>query len=161
MVRSGLDLAEMHREAVALALAGALVPGPPATTQQAAVFGASADLVVIDLIATDGGGRLVADLRAEEIEVYEDGKRQRVEFARFVTAGDREAAVAPAPPAYLFAKTLDLKLPEDRCADLLSRENVEIANQAAAPKKGRHQVAVVVRHSGGRLASATADLDVP
>jgi len=87
--------------ALALALAGAPLPAPPATTPQAAVFGASAELVVIDLIATDSGGRLVADLRPEEIEVYEDGKRQRVGFARFVTAGDRESAAAPAPPSSL------------------------------------------------------------
>ena len=66
--------------AVALAAPAARPQGPP-------VFGASADLVVIDLIATDGDGRLVADLRPEEIEVYEDGSRQRLEMLRLVTAG--------------------------------------------------------------------------
>jgi hypothetical protein len=62
---------------------------------------------------------------------------------------------------FLFTKTIDMKLPEDRLADLVSRDNVEIANEAPAPKKGRYQVAVAVRHSGGRLASATAEVLVP
>ena len=82
-----------------LAVASALLATSSARPQATPSFGASAELVVIDLIATDGDGRLVADLRPEEIEVYEDGKPQRLEFARFVTAGDREAAAAPAPPS--------------------------------------------------------------
>jgi len=54
-----------------------------------------------------------------------------------------------------------MKLPEDRFADLRTRENVEIANVGAVPKKGRYQLTVVARHSAGRLASATTTLDVP
>ena len=46
---------------------------------------------MIDLIATDGDGRLVSDLRAEEIEVQEGGKPQRVEFARLITVGGSAA----------------------------------------------------------------------
>jgi VWFA-related protein len=78
--------------AVALTLLAATAP-----PQEPPVFGASADLVVIDLIATDGDGRLVTDLRPEEIEVTEEGKRQRVEFARFVEAGHREPVAGNAP----------------------------------------------------------------
>ena len=82
-----------------LSLASALVALPAeAAPQGPPVFGASADLVVIDLIATDGDGHLVTDLRPEEIEVREEGKRLRVEFARFVAGEGREAA-GPATPA--------------------------------------------------------------
>jgi hypothetical protein len=62
---------------------------------------------------------------------------------------------------YLFAKTIEMRLPDTRYADLRSRDNVEIATDAPAPSTGRYQIAVVLRHSGGRLASATADLVVP
>jgi hypothetical protein len=62
---------------------------------------------------------------------------------------------------YLFSKAIDMKLPEARYADLRSRENVEIPADAPAPATGRYQLAVVLRHSGGRLASATADVIVP
>ena len=73
----------------------------------------------------------------------------------------RDEQGRPVGERFLFTKTIDMKLPEDRLADLLSRDNVEIANEAPAPKKGRYQVAVAVRHSGGRLASATAEVVVP
>ena len=56
---------------------------------------------------------------------------------------------------YLLHEDVEMKLPEARYADLRSRENVEIASDAPLPKTGRYQLAVVVRHSGGRLASAT------
>lgn len=98
--------------AVAIALVrSSAAPQPSETPQEPPVFGARADLVVIDLIATDGEGRLVTDIRSDEIEVLDGGKRQRVELARFVTAGNLvskgsavpEAAspteAAPAPPA--------------------------------------------------------------
>ena len=81
--------------AVVLVAAALAVPqGPP-------TFGVSADLVMIDMIATDSDGRSVADLRADEIEVFEDGKAQRVEFARYVTAGGRAPETSPVSPATL------------------------------------------------------------
>jgi VWFA-related protein len=73
----------------------------------------------------------------------------------------RDSQGRPVGDRYLFTKTIDMKLPPERHAELRSRENVEIATDAPAPKKGRYQVAVVVRHSGGRLASAAVDVDVP
>jgi hypothetical protein len=73
----------------------------------------------------------------------------------------RDSQGRPVGDRYLFTKTVEMKLPEERYAELRTRDNVEIATDAAAPKKGRYQVAVVVRHSGGRLASAAADVDVP
>jgi hypothetical protein len=54
-----------------------------------------------------------------------------------------------------------MKLPEARCADLRSRERVEIPSDAPPPAKGRYRLTVAVRHSGGRLATAVLDLDVP
>ena len=73
-----------------------------ATPQRPLQFGTSADLVLIDLIATDGDGRRVTDLRADEMEVYEDGKRRPVEVLRFVGAAAFDAA--PASPAIPMAK---------------------------------------------------------
>ena len=73
----------------------------------------------------------------------------------------RDERGRPVGDRYLFTKTIDMKLPEARYADLRSRENVEIASDAPLPKTGRYQLAVVVRHSGGRLASATAEVVVP
>ena len=69
-----------------------------ATPQKPLQFGTSADLVLIDLIATDGDGRRVTDLRAEEIEIYEDGKRQPIEMLRFIGDGTLDATPASPPP---------------------------------------------------------------
>ncbi|MGE0452778.1 MAG: VWA domain-containing protein [Vicinamibacteria bacterium] len=83
-------------------LAAALVTSR-ATPQQRPAFGASVDLVLIDLIASGRDGRPVTDLRADEIQVFEEGKPQRLEFVRFVAAREGAPAVmpgvvSPAPP---------------------------------------------------------------
>ena len=62
---------------------------------------------------------------------------------------------------YLFSKSIEMKLPENRYADLRARDSVEVANAAPVPKKGRYRLTVVARHSGGRLASASAEVEVP
>ncbi len=69
------------------AIAGVLAAGAPAPTQERPTFGVRADLVVLDLVAWDRDGRTVTDLRPEEVEVYEDGKRQTLEFVQLVRAG--------------------------------------------------------------------------
>ena len=62
---------------------------------------------------------------------------------------------------YLFSKSIGMKLPENRYAELRARDNVEVANAAPVPKKGRYHLTVVARHSDGRLASAGADVEIP
>ena len=58
-----------------------------------ATFRADTALVVLDLVVRDKKGQSVRDLRADEIQVYEDGVRRDVAAFRLVEAG------APAPPA--------------------------------------------------------------
>jgi hypothetical protein len=66
-------------------IAAALVVGASSgRTQEPPIFSASADRVVIDLVATDREGRLVEDLRQDEIEVYEDGRLRQLEVMRLV-----------------------------------------------------------------------------
>ena len=84
---------------IALVLLPALSPSQ-AAQDAALVFGTTADRVLIDLIAIDGEGRRVTDLRSEEIEVYEDGKRQRLEVLRFVgTSGETSLGTPATPPS--------------------------------------------------------------
>ncbi len=85
---------------VALVLAAAAAPPaePPA-------FGTGVQLVALDLVARDRGGHAILDLRADEVEVYEDGVRQAVAEFRAVSAAGRpapvtpESASSPRPPA--------------------------------------------------------------
>ena len=73
----------------------------------------------------------------------------------------RDERGKPVDNRYLFTRSIEMRLPEARFADLRSRDNVEIPADAPAPKPGRCQLTVVLRHSGGRIASATADVVVP
>lgn len=45
-------------------------------------FRAESELVLVDLVATDGQGRFVSDIREDEVEVREDGKRQKIRLFR-------------------------------------------------------------------------------
>src|SRR5882724_4459692 len=60
---------------------------------------ASADVVSVDVIATDARGRAVENLKAADFELREDGAVQALEEVRFVKAG--------ADQARLFAVYLD------------------------------------------------------
>jgi|CXWL01.1.fsa_nt_gi VWFA-related protein len=63
----------------------AMTPSQTDKRPQAPVFGASTELVLIDLIATDRSGQLVRDLRPDEILVFENGRPQGLEFLRLVS----------------------------------------------------------------------------
>ena len=113
MIRTTRTPIVLRGLAAALALVLA-VPSPlrsqtaPATPEPP-VFGVSAATVLLDIVIRDGRGRLVADLKAEDFEVYEDGVRQTVDSFRVVdrrpvaepevTAPPAEAALAPAAAA--------------------------------------------------------------
>ena len=74
--------------------------------QPAAVLKVTTRLVVVDVIATDGRGRPVADLKPQDFAVLEDGKAQQVRFFSFQRpqAPDAESAARRAlslRPTYL------------------------------------------------------------
>jgi VWFA-related protein len=55
----------------------------------------STTAVEIDSVVTDKQGRHVGDLRAEEFELYQDGRRQKINSVRYVALGGASAS-APA-----------------------------------------------------------------
>jgi Ca-activated chloride channel homolog len=60
--------------------AGEQDPQPLPRPSQLPAFRSGVDVVSLTTTATDGGGRYVTDLAADEFEVYEDGARQDVSF---------------------------------------------------------------------------------
>lgn len=85
-----------------LATTAALVAASPARSQKPPQFGVTSELVMIDLVATDRDGRLVRDLRGEEILVFEQGKPRPLEFLRLVETRGAVALHAPdVPPGSL------------------------------------------------------------
>ena len=68
---------------------------PSAWAQDLPSFRTATELVLVDLVATDRDGNFVWDLRPEELEVLEDGKRQTVTFFNLQNRGAPVPARAP------------------------------------------------------------------
>lgn len=54
-------------------------------------------LIQIDVSATDKNGKAVTDLKPDEVEIYENGQKQKISGFTFVSAGN--TATVPAKPA--------------------------------------------------------------
>ncbi len=59
----------------------------------------SVTLVQMDVVVTDRQGRLVTDLKADDFEVFEDGRKQEISNFSFVTTGAESAELSVAPRA--------------------------------------------------------------
>lgn len=82
---------------------------PPATVR------IDTDLVAIDVTATDASGNYVRDLRAEEFQVFEDGKPRRIDFFAL-----NDEATLSRPIAAVFALDLSGSLKPEETATLRS-----------------------------------------
>ena len=64
------------------------------------------NLVQVDAVVTDKSGKPVTDLKPEEIEIFEDGRKQKITNFSYILAESPEAAVASKSAAtYLRANT--------------------------------------------------------
>ncbi|MBX3277763.1 MAG: VWA domain-containing protein [Acidobacteria bacterium] len=73
------------------------------------------DLVAIDVTATDAGGQYVRDLRAEEFQVFEDGRERPIDFFALT-----DEATLSRPIAVVFALDLSGSLRPEETATLRS-----------------------------------------
>lgn len=71
------------------------VPQRPAPAAEEDVVRINTNLVQVDAVITDKSGKLVTDLRPEEVQIFEDGRSQRITHFSFITA----APTVPAQPA--------------------------------------------------------------
>src|SRR6476659_1683754 len=93
-------------------------PTPPPIEQQKPqtesddVVHITTNLVQVDAVVTDKEGKLVTDLKPEEVEIFEDGRKQKITHFNFTAlpteqpAKDSKPAVAdknapPLPPSRL------------------------------------------------------------
>lgn len=91
----------------------------------------SAELVQTDVVVTDKNDRIVGDLSLEDFEVYDDGKRQEVQFMEFVSvdAGRRTEGRLPGRTA----STADL--PRDLSARDLKRVIAFVVDDLTIPNE--------------------------
>lgn len=73
-----------------LLTAGGLLPA-----QEPPAFRSDTQVVLLDLVARDRKGKTVADLRPDEVQIFEDGTRCEIESFRLVRAPGKDE---PAPP---------------------------------------------------------------
>jgi VWFA-related protein len=79
-------------------------PAEPQTQQQERadedeVVRITTNLVQVDAVVTDKSGKLVTDLRPEEIEILEDGRPQKITNFSFVSTESGTVATQPQPAA--------------------------------------------------------------
>jgi len=67
-------------------------------TQQTPVFRAGIDLINVGATITDRKGNLVTDLAVDDFEIFEDGKKQAIQY---FAAGDPVDPDHPGPPLHL------------------------------------------------------------
>jgi VWFA-related protein len=69
-----------------------------APNETAPAIHATANEVALDLVVRDKKGRLVKNLKAGDLEIYEDGVRQDIRSFRLVSGSDGAPPVAPVSP---------------------------------------------------------------
>ncbi len=69
-------------------------PGQQETQPPEATIRTTVEEVLLDVIARDGKGRFIKDLKPEEIEIYEDGKKQELSSFRLISGTEAFAGGA-------------------------------------------------------------------
>ena len=99
-------------------------PTPPVDND---VVKISTNLIQIDVTVTDAGGKMITDLKPDEIEIYENGQKQKITNFSFVSSG-KPAAEKPSHSAKIVDK-IPVPLP---------------ASVAPRPDSIRRTIAIVV-----------------
>lgn len=93
---------------VFVTMAVSQVPAPRPTPPDAEVVKISTNLIQIDVSVTDKKGKPVSDLRTDEIEIYENGVKQKITNFSFISSvrevAEKPAAIdsgLPTPPSFL------------------------------------------------------------
>ena len=79
----------------------AVLLSSPQTPSEPPRFKVAVDAVTFDAVVTDRDGHVVPDLTAEDFEIFQDGKRQKVAFAQFVPVLTAAAVSTTSPAASL------------------------------------------------------------
>ncbi|MGQ9918883.1 MAG: VWA domain-containing protein, partial [Bryobacteraceae bacterium] len=91
--------------ALAMEPASARAQGPPAEQNQPPVIRTGVAEVVLDVVVRDRRGRLVRNLKPEDLEIYENGVRQQIRSFRLAGVESRrtersQSKPAPGPAAF-------------------------------------------------------------
>jgi VWFA-related protein len=101
------------RAPVKAVLSVLLTAGTVLSAQEPLTFTSDTQVVLLDLVARDRKGKTVADLRPDEIQVFEDGTRCEIESFRLVRAPGKDEPASPqaAPSPKAPGSALDAATP--------------------------------------------------
>lgn len=68
------------------------------TYQSPSVLRTNTRLVIVDVVATDSRGQVIADLKADDLKILEDGKTQKISSFTFHPPGKTAVVSSPLPP---------------------------------------------------------------
>src|SRR5438067_12939395 len=98
---------------------------PPQKPEEVDVVRITTNLVQVDAVVTDKNGKVVTDLKPEEVQIFEDGRQQKITHFTYYVAESRSAEkptkpitndknAPPVPPNRLrperFRRTIELQL---------------------------------------------------
>jgi len=121
---------------IAYCVFGAIPNAAQQKPQQAPAFRSEAELVTVDVVVTDKRGDPVADLRAEDFVVTEEGRPQKVQFFQSVTAALRTRSETAPGRSYRYSTNVGAQAHAGRSFVLfvddvhLSQEQGERAKKA-------------------------------
>lgn len=111
---------------------------PPQKPDEADVVRITTNLVQVDAVITDKQGKVVTDLKPEELEIYEDGRKQKITNFQYYVA-DTRASESP------------VKRSADKTAD---KNNPPLPPTRLRPEDVRRTIALVVDDLGLSFQSA-------
>jgi len=147
---------------VALAVAAGAWSRPSA--QQVPVFRTGIELVNLGVTVADRKGSLISDLKAEDFEIYEEGKKQTI---RYFAAGDPTGPDHPGPEMHLgllldvsesmgddikFTKTASIKF-LNTLVDAVDITMVDFDTQVRVARYGQHEFARLIERIRQQKAS--------
>jgi len=128
------------------------VPGPG----QGPVIKSEVQIVLLDVVVTDGNRQPVTGLRKDDFQVVEDGRPQTISFFEEHTGGTVSAVALPPAPPGVYTNYPKIKTTDSINVLLLDSLNTQAADQTyVRPQMVKYLQAALAAPTGARVAIFT------
>jgi VWFA-related protein len=129
------------------------VPGPGG---QGATIKSEVQIVLVDVVVTDGNRRPVTGLRKDDFQVVEDGRPQTISFFEEHTGGTVSAVALPPTPPGVYTNYPTIKTTDSINVLLLDSLNTQADDQTyVRPQMVKYLQAALAAPTGARIAIFT------
>lgn len=128
----------------------------PAPGGQQATIKSEVQIVLVDVVVTDGNRRPVTGLRKDDFKVVEDGHPQAISFFEEHTGGKISAVALPPEPPGVYTNYPTIKTTDSINVLLLDSLNTQAADQTfVRPQMVKYLQAALAAPTGARIAIFT------